>query len=116
MQSERLLPRAPDADDIEAMIEADRRREQRVADLMFQPLRSVAVGALYGAACLMLGVEPWKAGLVALIILMALMLDLGHQMIMRFGLVFIPYAIGVWLGLLPDPIALRAAVCSVGAR
>ena len=106
MPSERIY-----GPDVDALIEADRKRDLRVADMMVQPLRSVAVAALYGGACLMLNAEPWKAATVALIILMSLMLDLGRQMIMRFGLFFVPYAIGVWLGLLPDPASLRAAVC-----
>ena len=94
-----------------AVIEAESQRDLRLADMMLQPLRSIGVAALYGVACLMLTAELWKAAVVALIILMALMLDLGRHMIMRFGLLLIPYAIGVWLGLLPDPASLRAVVC-----
>ena len=109
MQSEPTYGHAPDLSDVDGLIEAG--PEPRVADMVREPLRLLAVAGLYGIACLMLGAESWKAALVALIILMSLMLDLGRRMIMRVGLVFIPYAICVWLGLLPDPASLRQAVC-----
>lgn len=97
--------------EIEDLVRIELEADDKLAERMQGALRQIAIGAVYGLSCTMLGAEQWKAISIGALIWGCLALGLARHAIMRAGLVFIPYAMLFWIGIAPAPGGIFAWVC-----
>lgn len=97
--------------EIEDIARAELDADSQIVERMQETLRQIAVGAIYGLACSMLGAEPWKAVSIGAVICGCLMLGLARHAVMRAGLIFVPYAMLFWIGWAPGPRLIMAWAC-----
>lgn len=100
-----------EATDLASQLVDDAAADDRLAGQFTHVLRSAAIAALYALAVTLLGATTFQAATIAAVIFTCLMIDLAQYAIMRFGLIFIPYAFAVWLKFVPEPAMLWAHVC-----
>src|ERR1700737_4718137 len=80
-------------------------KEEIVDDLREGPLDTPPWlnSAVYLSAMLYLGVNGWKALVVAAIILFAIMYNYGRRTLIRGGIAILFFSLAVWAEIIPDP-------------
>lgn len=58
---------------------------------------------VYASSLYYLGVSPWKAVVVGVVVLVATDLWYGRKWLLRIGFMLMIVGIAVWIGVLPEP-------------